>query len=223
MASGLVHAVLWDMDGTLIDSEPIWIEAQLMLVAEHGGSWSYRDGLTLVGSDMDATAKALQGRGVALPAAEIIGRLVDEVTRSLMNNMPWRPGVRELADALRDSHVPQAIVTTSPLAMARVVADRLPDGSVSVIVAGEHVTRGKPDPEPYLCAARELGVDPGRCIAVEDSPTGLASAIAAGTIAIGVPHDTEIKREDGWVRMDTLAGVTVDVLNRLAARALAVE
>lgn len=210
--NGDLAAVLWDMDGTLIDSEPVWIESQIRLVAEFGGTWSHADGLTLVGTDMVVTADALQAVGVQLPADEIILRLTREVTDSLGRGVNWRPGAFELVAALRDASVPQAIVTTSPLFMTRVVADALPEGAIRTIVAGEDVRRGKPDPEPYLAAARTLGVLPEACVAVEDSPTGLAAAIAAGTHAIGVPHDAVLDHPGRWTRLDTLSGVTVEDL-----------
>jgi len=214
--SHTIAAVLWDMDGTLIDSEPTWIEAQLRLVAEHGGRWTYADGLGLVGADMEKTADVMRAAGVELPGGEVIDRLTREVTASLGDGVTWRPGAFELVKALRDAGVPQAIVTTSAEEMAAIVAAALPAGAIATIVAGEHVTRGKPDPEPYLLAARTLGVEIGRCIAIEDSPTGLAAAIAAGTVAIGVPHDAVLDNAGEWTRVDTLAGVTVAELSRIA-------
>ena len=128
----------------------------------------------------------------------------------------WRPGAFELVSALQEADIPQAIVTTSPLAMTRLVADALPPGAVHTIVAGEHVQNGKPDPEPYLTAARNLGVEPASCIAIEDSPTGLAAAIAAGTVPIGVPNDADLDGlAPGWTRLASLAGVGVDDLVRI--------
>ena len=218
MSGRVIAAVLWDMDGTLVDSEPLWIEAQRRLVRGYGREWTDQDGLRLVGVDMDATARALQARGVPLATAEIVARLTDEVTRSLERDVPWRPGAQELVRALGEADVPQAIVTTSPLAMAQAVAGRLADGAITVIVAAEHVTRGKPDPEPYLHAARMLEVDPRRCLAIEDSPTGLAAAVAAGTVAIGVPNDAVLAGDGTWTRLATLAGVSVAALAGIAAR-----
>lgn len=216
MSGQPLAAVLWDMDGTLVDSEPIWIRAQQRLVAEHGGSWTFEEGLTLVGTDMDVTAQAIQAAGVRLPAERIIRRLTDEVTAELGREVAWRPGAFELVSALQEAGIPQAIVTTSPLAMTRLVADALPPGAVHTIVAGEHVQNGKPDPEPYLTAARNLGVEPASCIAIEDSPTGLAAAIAAGTVPIGVPNDADLDGlAPGWTRLDSLAGVGVDDLVRI--------
>lgn len=211
-----IAAVLWDMDGTLIDSEPTWIQAQLALVQEHHGTWTYADGLSLVGTDMVVTARALQKAGVPMSAGAIIGRLTQEVSASLRRHIAWRPGAVELVSGLLAEGIPQAIVTTSPIGMTEVVAEALPNGAISSIVAGDHVALGKPHPEPYLTAARQLGVDPRRCVAIEDSPTGLAAAIAAGTITIGVPHDAILQNPGRWIRFDSLADVTVHDLLRIA-------
>ena len=215
MTARALAAVLWDMDGTLIDSEPTWIRSQTRLVAEHGGTWTHADGLTLVGTDMVVTAEALQRAGVQLSDAEIIDRLTAEVTEALGREVTWRPGAFELVRALMEAGVPQAIVTTSSAAMTQVVADALPEGAIKVIVAGDVVENGKPHPEPYLTAAQRLGVAPRDCVAIEDSPTGLSAAIAAGVTAIGVPNDAELPNDGRWVRLETLRGVGVDDLIRI--------
>lgn len=212
IAAQTLAAVLWDMDGTLVDSEPTWMDSQARLVAEFGGVWTRTDGLTLVGTDMVVTAEALQRAGVQLSAEEIILRLTEEVTQSLGRDVTWRPGAYELVSSIMEAGIPQAIVTTSPRSMTRVVADSLPQGAITVIVAGEDVRNGKPHPEPYLLAIATLGVAPGECVAIEDSPTGLASAVAAGVVAVGVPHDAVLAPDDRWVRLDSLRGVTVSDL-----------
>lgn len=212
-------AVLWDMDGTLIDSEPAWIASQITLVAEHGGTWTHEDGLTLVGTDMVVTAEAMRGAGVDLPQRQIIDRLTEEVTASLGEQVSWRPGAHELVAALAAADIPQAIVTTSPRAMAQVVADALPPGAIRLIVGGEDVARGKPDPEPYRTAAERLGVPIEGCVAVEDSPPGLAAAVASGAVAFGVPHDAELNHPGPWRRLDSLASITVaDLIAAVAER-----
>lgn len=211
-------AVLWDMDGTLIDSEPIWIESQSRLVAEHGGVWTEEDALALVGIDMDATVVALQRAGVRLSAVEIDERLTNEVLAMLRTALDWRPGARELVQALYDAAIPQAIVTTSPRTMATIVADALPEGAIGVIVAGEDVDRGKPHPDPYLRAASHFEVDPARCVVIEDSPTGLAAAIAAGAVAVGVENGVPLIDSAQWIRLESLAGASVDLLRGFVAR-----
>lgn len=220
MAANALAAVLWDMDGTLIDSEPVWIKAQTRMVGEHGGDWTYADGLTLVGTDMVVTAEALQRAGVRLSSQEIVDQLTDEVIAALGREVAWRPGAFELVQSVQAAGIPQAIVTTSSRAMTQLVAGALPEGAIKVIVAGEDVENGKPDPEPYLSAARSLGVEPRTCVAIEDSPTGLAAAIAAGVAAIGVPHDAVLANGGHWVRFDSLSGVAVEDLVRVVEAAL---
>lgn len=210
-------AVLWDMDGTLIDSEPAWIEAQTRLVIEHGGSWSHADGLELVGSDMELTAAHMRAAGVRLGGDAIIDRLTTEVTEAFGRGISWRPGAVDLVTTLHGAGIPQAIVTTSPRSMAAAVAASLPVHAIALIIGGEDVTEGKPSPEPYLKAARQLGTRPERCIAVEDSPFGLQSAVSAGTIALGVKHDCELTLPTGWTPLETLQGLTLDRLDEIAS------
>jgi HAD superfamily hydrolase (TIGR01509 family) len=207
-------AVLWDMDGTLIDSEPTWINAQTQLVARHGGTWTHEAGLQLVGTDMTATANAMRAKGVPGDDATIIGELTRIVAEAFREDIAWRPGARQLIAAARDAGIPQAIVTTSPLSIVRVVADAL-DGAIATLVTDESVTHGKPHPEPYLTAAERLHVDIHHCIALEDSPTGIKSARAAGALIIGIPHDAKLSPSFDWIHWSTLAGKTVDDLDIL--------
>ena len=186
LAPDLPAAVLWDMDGTLIDTEPYWMAAETELVEAHGGSWSHEQGLAMVGQPLPVSAALLRDHGVDLSVDEIVefllGRVVDEVTQ----HVPWQPGALELLTALAAAGVPCALVTMSYRRLAEKFAAAAPAGIFRTIVTGDEVTHGKPHPEAYLTAAQRLGVDPGRCVAVEDSPSGIGSALAAGARTIGV-------------------------------------
>ena len=214
-ASGIA-AVLWDMDGTIVDSEPAWVRAQEVLAGRFGREWTRADALALIGSTMEQTVRALQAAGVELPDAEVEEALERDVLAEMRRGLRWRPGAREL---LRDVHragVRQAIVTTSSRVMAQVVVDALAaEVPLAALVTGDDVTRGKPDPEPYLLAAATLGVDIARCVAIEDSPTGLAAAVASGARAIGVPHDAELAPGADRTLWPTLAGRGVADLEAL--------
>ena len=122
--------------------------------------------------------------------------------------MPWRPGARELLDALRDAGVPSALVTMSWRSMADAVVEALPHEAFAVVVTGDEVDHGKPHPEPYWTAARQLGVEPGDCVAIEDSPTGVRSAVSAGVPTIAVPHVVAVPELPGAVHVDSLVGLT---------------
>ena len=213
-----LQAVLWDMDGTLVDTEPYWIECEHELVAEFGGTWTDDDARSLIGFDLLDAARELQTRGgVTLERVEIVERLLDGVGARVANELPWRPGAKELLAECVAAGVPCALVTMSWRRFADAVISAAPDGSFAVSITGDEVTNGKPDPEPYLAAAAALGVEPARCVAIEDSPTGTASALAAGCATLGVPHVVALSAANGLTVVDTLVGVDITTLGRLAA------
>lgn len=186
-------AVLWDMDGTLVDTEPYWIDAEYEIVEMHGGTWSHEHAKALVGSDLlDSGTYIRQHGGVDRTPAEIVEMLLDRVVARVRSEIPWRPGARELLGSVRDAGVDTALVTMSWKRFSDEVVNCLPTGSFTVSVTGDEVSRGKPHPEPYLLAAERLGVRADECVAIEDSPTGVRSALAAGCHVIGVPHVVDI-------------------------------
>lgn len=208
-------AVLWDMDGTLIDTEPVWIRAKQELIRQHGGTWHDSIGEQLIGASMDAATSALRQAGVQLEEEQIASFLIAAVIAELEAGAPWRPGALRLVSELARANVAQAIVTTSPRAMADIVIRELPENLISVVVAFEDVEFTKPHPQPYLLAAELLGVHPAECVAIEDSPTGLAAAISAGTTAVGVPNQVPLNDPGAWFRYESLTEVEVSELRRL--------
>lgn len=186
-------AVLWDMDGTLVDTEPYWIDAEFEIVEMFGGSWSHEHAKALVGSDLlDSGAYIREHGGVDRTPTEIVEMLLDRVVARIRTEVPWRPGARELLGAVRGVGVDTALVTMSWKRFADEVVNCLPMGSFSASVTGDEVSRGKPHPDPYLLAADRLGVRAEACIAIEDSPTGVRSALAAGCSVVAVPHVVEV-------------------------------
>ncbi|ROQ40912.1 HAD superfamily hydrolase (TIGR01509 family) [Frondihabitans sp. PhB188] len=208
----LPSAVLWDMDGTLVDTEPYWQQSQVRLVAEHGGSWTRADGDSLIGSGLWHSAKVLQDHGVDLTAQEIIDRMTDDVLVGIRAHLPWRPGARELLREIRDAGIKTALVTMSFRRMAEEIASNIEFQGFDLVVAGDMVENAKPHPEPYLLAAGRLGVDIDLCVAIEDSPTGVASAVAAGAATLGVEHHAPLPHDGAFQHRSTLAGVTLDDL-----------
>jgi HAD superfamily hydrolase (TIGR01509 family) len=221
-ADGLVsdglQAVLWDLDGTLVDTEPSWIAAEYRLVESFGGSWNDAHAHAVVGNPLLVTAAYLREHGgVDLPPAEIVDRLLVEVLADVRRAVVWRPGVRRLLAGLRAAGVPCAMVTMSYQQLAQAVADRLPAGTFATLVTGEQVSNGKPDPEAYLTAAARLGVQPSRCLAIEDSPAGVASAEAAGCRVLAVRNQVPLATAPGRIVLDDLAEVTVADLMALVS------
>ncbi len=191
-----LDAVLFDLDGTLIDSEPNWIRAETELIESFGGTWSAEQGLALVGSGLWDSARAIQSAGVELELAEIIDRLSLSVRTSLAESVPWRPGALEMISQVLEAGIPTALVTMSFRQNAVFIAEQmsaeLGREAFTKIIAGDDVTEAKPNPEPYLLAATQLGVDIHHCVAFEDSVFGTASAFSAGAVTIGVPLHIEI-------------------------------
>jgi HAD superfamily hydrolase (TIGR01509 family) len=212
----LPGAVLWDMDGTLVDTEPYWIAAEYALVESFGGTWTDAHAHALVGNPLLVSAAYLRKHGpVPLPPEEIVTRLLAAVMRDAQARMPWRPGAVELLAALARAGVPCALVTMSYAPLADLVAAQLPPDAFAAIVTGDQVRDGKPHPEAYLTAAARLGVDPRRCVAIEDSPTGLASAQAAGCIVIAVPHAVPIPASANRRIVGSLTDLSVADLEEL--------
>jgi len=209
------------MDGTIIDTEPFWMDAETELIASFGGTWSHEDALTLVGQGLWHSARVLQSRGVELPEDEIIGQLTDIVLgRIERGGLPWRPGAHELLTELRAAGVPTALVTMSIRKLAVVVDRAIDFPAFDFVVAGDDVEHSKPHPAAYLRAAELLGVDPRDCVAIEDSLPGVAAAVASGAATIGVPLNVHLVEDGTFTVWPTLDGRTVgDLAAVLQARA----
>ena len=212
----LPEAILWDMDGTIVDTEPYWIAAEHALVESAGGTWSEELARELVGSDLLVAARFIREHSpLTLSPEQIVDAMLARVIEQVREHIPWRPGARDLLAESRALGIPSALVTMSWRSLADAVVETLPAGTFTVVVTGDEVAHGKPDPEPYLQAARLLGVEPARCIAVEDSPTGVVSAVAAGVPTLAVPHVVHIPPTRGAVQVPTLAGLSVADLAQL--------
>lgn len=219
----LPAAVLWDMDGTLVDTEPYWIAAEHAIVEEHGGVWSDEFAHQLVGNDLMVSAEFIRDNSpITWDPERIIDELLLRVTAEVRRHVPWRPGARELLAALIEAGVPNALVTMSWRSLASAVVEALPLGTFVALVTGDEVEHGKPHPEPYYAAARLLGVEPRDCIAIEDSPTGVRSAVAAGVPTIAVPHVVPVPITRGAVQLPSLRGLTpADLMSVVADERLA--
>lgn len=212
-------AVLWDMDGTLIDSEPYWLSAENDLVAAFGGEWTHDDAMAVLGSGLFVSARAIQAKGVELDENAIVDALTDRVMAQLREfGIPWRPGARELLRELREAAIPTALVTMSIGRMAHHVVENLGFDGFDAVISGDDVQNPKPHPEPYHAGAAALGVEIADCVAIEDSPPGATSAFASGATVVGVPFMIDIPAEQAHAIWPTLDGCTLEHLSELHAR-----
>jgi len=213
MTASALSAVLWDMDGTLIDSEPLWLEAEQRMLHRYGLEMSPETSKLMVGSGLWDAAEHFRELGVPMSADDIVAEWVAGVSDGMdRGEVTWRPGARELLASLRAAGVPSALVTMSVRSLAERVAALLPDDTFAAIVAGDEVQRPKPHPEPYLRGAAALGVPIAGCLAIEDSPTGLRSAAASGAVAIGVVNLVDLSAAPADEIWETLEGVDAAAL-----------
>ncbi|WP_261376524.1 HAD family phosphatase [Nocardioides sp. J9] len=208
--------MLWDMDGTLVDTEPYWMATETAIAEEHGGTWTHEDAMSLVGNDLLTSGRYLKDRlGLDQSPEEVVELLLDGVVAKVRHAVPWCAGSRELLLALRKAGVPCGLVTMSYERFVAPILEHLPPETFRVIVTGDMVSQGKPHPEAYLTAAAALGVDAADCVAIEDSPTGARSAESAGCRVLVVPNHVPVPEGPQRVFRDTLEGLTPEDLAAL--------
>lgn len=184
------EAVIFDNDGLLLDTESVWTRAERDLFERRGIGFTAEHKRELVGTSAEVAGRTLERRlGEPGRSPELIEELNALVVAELEHGVEAMVGARELLHGLRERRTPLGLVSNSPLAFVRRSLEIVGlQGSFDVVLSAHEVTAPKPSPEPYLEACRRLGVEPGpSVVALEDSPTGVAAARAAGLTVIGVP------------------------------------
>ncbi|HEY3609494.1 MAG TPA: HAD family phosphatase [Pseudonocardiaceae bacterium] len=215
-----LRAVLWDMDGTLVDSEKIWTVALVELMARLDSDLTDTIRTALIGSNMRRSTLILLAHAGIEPTDEAIADVeswLDERMAVLFRvDLPWRPGAREALRSVRSAGVRTALVTSTERSLTEIALDSIGREFFDVTVCGDEVDgRNKPHPGPYLMAAELLGVDPANCVAVEDSVTGAASAQAAGCTVLVVPAEAPVPPGERLILRDSLVGVDAELLASL--------
>lgn len=209
-------AVLFDMDGLLIDSEPTWFQAEVDMLASYGYRLGEEHYPHVLGKPIEvSTAYLLELTGHPVAAAVFADGIERAMIERLRDGVPMMPGAKELLAALEAAGVPLALVSAS--------SRRIVDACLPVIgadrfrftVSGDDVERGKPNPDPYLKAAALLGVDAAQCAVLEDSPTGTAAGHAAGCRVVAVPHAAPVEARERVTVVDSLRRVDLAFLRGL--------
>jgi HAD superfamily hydrolase (TIGR01509 family) len=210
-------AVLFDMDGTLVDSEKVWDIGLRELAVRYGGVLSDDARLRMVGtSSMETMVIMLED--LEQPWRDPVEGsdwLDARVTELFADGLEWRPGALELLTAVRMAGLPTALVTNTRRSLVEVALPTLGRENFDAVVCGDEVARTKPDPAPYLAAAAALDVDPADCVVIEDSPAGVASGLAAGCIVVAVPHHVPLTGP-GVLMLDSLVEADLSVLRDFA-------
>ena len=204
-------AVLFDMDGLLVDSEPLWLKAETAVMARLGAGWTAADQAQLLGGSLDRTVRYLLAKATkpAPPQAVAEWLMAGIVELARDRGVKVQPGGRELLAEVAAAGLPHALVTGSERRFMDVVLDRT-GLRFDALVCADDVSATKPDPEPYLLAAKLLGADPARCVALEDSPNGVASAEAAGCRVIAVPSLIPVEPAPGRTVVRSLLDLRAD-------------
>jgi HAD superfamily hydrolase (TIGR01509 family) len=211
-------AVLFDMDGTLIDSEHLWLAGERAVMRELGAPWTSADQAFCLGGPIERAVEYMLAKAHSDEShAAVLERLL-VVMGDLYTSTPlqWQPGARSLLIDALDNNVPTALVTASWRRIIDVVElavnSDIGRRAFAFTIGGDEVGETKPHPEPYLAAAQALGCEPKMCLALEDSPPGARSAHAAGCKVIAIPHITAIEEEIDLLTVETLLGHTLQSL-----------
>ncbi|WP_090066292.1 HAD family hydrolase [Lentzea flaviverrucosa] len=201
-----MDAVIFDLDGVLIDSEQVWDEVRQSFAAAHGGTWTPEATRAMQGMSTPEWGAYLVSLGVRLTPAEASAGVIAEMEKAYAAHLPVIPGAVDAVRAVA-SRFPVAIASSAPAVLIKVFLEvtGLP---VPVAVSSESCAAGKPSPDVYLAAAAQLGVPPASCYAVEDSTNGLKAALAAGMTVLAVPNPHFPPAEDVLVQVRVLSSIT---------------
>jgi len=216
-----LRAVLWDMDGTLVDSEKLWDLAVEELYRQHDRVLTAQVRESTVGGSSDSLMQILYADLGLDPDATEMARTADwvhgYVGELFEAGLPWCPGAEAILAELTAARVPTALVTNTQRDLAEKALNSIGRQYFSVTVCGDEVPRGKPAPDPYLRAAELLGVAPGDCLAVEDSVTGSTSAQLAGCAVLVIPNAVRVPPAPRRAFTESLLGLTVADLREIHA------
>jgi HAD superfamily hydrolase (TIGR01509 family) len=209
---GETAAVIFDLDGVLLDSETAWIEVKREFTEETGGHWQERAQLDMLGMSSIEWSRYMHDElAVPVPPERISAEVADRLAQRYREHLPLLPGAVETVRSMARDW-PLALATSSNRNVIDLVLQKggLTD-AFAVTVSSEEVDRGKPAPDVYLEAAGRLEVEPAKCVAIEDSTNGIRSAHAAGTTVIAVPNEDFPPESDALA----LAALVLDSLEEL--------
>jgi len=211
-----MQAVLFDMDGTLINSEPYWLVAERALMSRYGHTWTDEDQAFCIGGPLPKVGAYMSSlAGGAEDATYFEVELVRMVAEQFAQGLEFMPGAQELVHDLAAAGIPMALVSTSPRLLVDGAIELLPAGTFITSVSSQDVKVSKPDPESYLLAASHLGVEITRCLVLEDSKTGIDAGLSSGAVVVGIPHIITYPPSDRLHLRRDLVGLTAEHIKEI--------
>ena len=188
-----MSAILFDMDGTLVDSEPLWLQAEIEIMEELGCIWTAEDQIACLGGPRAKTEKMMQEKSGYQMKDGYFGEQLDKLMeKKLAEDLIIYDGALELVESCKENGLKVGLVTASGSRLMNVVLGNFPNNLFDVVISGDDVVKSKPDPEPYLRAAKTLSVEIQKSVVIEDSVTGVTAGLASGAHVIGIPHMVEL-------------------------------
>jgi len=208
-----MSAILFDMDGTLVDSEPLWLQAEIEIMQELGCIWTAEDQLACLGGPRAKTEKMMQDKsGNQMPDGYFGDQLDNLMEQKLASELKIYDGALDLVYDCKDFGLKVALVTASGSRLMKVVLQNFPKDLFDVVVSGDDVARSKPDPEPYIKAAKALSVEITKSVVIEDSVTGVTAGLASGAQVIGIPHLVELPVNENLRLIETIGDLKLNKL-----------
>jgi len=211
-----MRAVLFDMDGTLINSEPYWLIAERALMLRYDHVWTDEDQAYCIGGPLPKVGAYMSNLADGAEDADYFeNELIRLVAEQFKNGLQFIPGAKELVLELHSRGVPLALVSASPRALVDCAIEMLPEGTFQTSVSSQDVKISKPDPESYLMAADHLGIATKDCVVIEDSKTGIDAGLASGAVVIGIPHIITYPPSPQLRLLKNLVGISADDVERI--------
>jgi HAD superfamily hydrolase (TIGR01509 family) len=215
MISKTFEAVLFDMDGTLVDTEPYWLEAETALMARFGYTWSEDDQRHCLGGPLPRVGDYMHSLVGVNDGTFFMNELIAGVEELFQRGITFMPGARELLAEIHEAGIPLALVSASPRTLVNATLKSLAGNTFQVSVSSHDVTKSKPDPEPYIKAASMLGVDIANCLVLEDSIVGITSAQASGALTLAIPHIVEVAEHPRTIVLESLSHLDLKTLTHM--------
>ena len=211
----MFEAILFDMDGLFIDSEPDWHAAETEMMRAYGYDWQPSDQLQCLGGPLSRVTEYMSSCLNGRIKSEVLAKeIIDEMTTRLSSATLYMPGAIEFSKLVSTAGIPQALVSASPRTLVDAVVSNLPQNYFKETVAAGDIERTKPFPDPYLHAAKLLGVEISNCLIFEDSQTGITAATASGAFVVAIPHYIEVKERERLKRIESFVGLSLQDLNK---------